>query len=88
MMIQINLCTVSMGARTLLTLTVLLLVFIRVVDVSINEMFFCFKVLSLKRVRILYSLLATVIWEKFTVRYFRMKFVHGEIFSSLGVSNE
>ena len=26
--------------------------------------------------------------KKFTVGYFRVKFIHGEIFSSLGVSNE
>ena len=30
----------------------------------------------------------TVVWEKFTVGYFCVKFVHGKIFSSLGVSNE
>ena len=31
---------------------------------------------------------ATIVWEKFTVGYFRVKYVHGEIFSSFGVSNE
>ena len=30
----------------------------------------------------------TVIWKKFTVGYFRVKFVNGKIFLSLGVSNE
>ena len=32
--------------------------------------------------------MTTVVWKKFTVGYFRVKFVHGEIFFSLGVSNE
>ena len=31
---------------------------------------------------------STVVWKKFTVGYFHVKFVRGEIFSSLGVSNE
>ena len=30
----------------------------------------------------------TVVWKKFTVEYFHVKFVCGKIFSSLGVSNE
>ena len=30
----------------------------------------------------------TVVWKKFTVGYFHVKFVCGKIFSSLGVSNE
>ena len=30
----------------------------------------------------------TVVWKKFTVEYFRVKFVRVQIFSSLGVSNE
>ena len=29
----------------------------------------------------------TVAWQKFTIEYFRVKFVRGKIFSSLGVSN-
>ena len=34
------------------------------------------------------SIKHTVVWEKFTVGYFRVKFVHGEIFLSLGVYSE
>ena len=30
----------------------------------------------------------TVVWDKFTVGYFRVKIVHGKIFSSLGVFDE
>ena len=30
--------------------------------------------------------LTIVVWEKFTVGYFRVKIVHGKIFSSTGVS--
>ena len=30
----------------------------------------------------------TIVWEKFTVGYFRVKVVLGKIFSSLGVSDE
>ena len=30
----------------------------------------------------------TVVWEKFTVGYFRVKIVYGKIFSSLRVSDE
>ena len=30
----------------------------------------------------------TVVWEKFTIRYFCVKIVHGKIFLSLGVSDE
>ena len=29
-----------------------------------------------------------VVWGKFTVGYFRVKIVHGKIFSSLGVSDK
>ena len=32
--------------------------------------------------------LSTVVWKKFTVGYFRVKFIRVEIFSSLGASNE
>ena len=32
--------------------------------------------------------ISTVVWEKFTVGYFRVKIVRGKIFSSLGVSDE
>ena len=34
------------------------------------------------------QILCTVVWEKFTVGYFRVKTVHDKIFSSLGVSDE
>ena len=34
------------------------------------------------------AIASTVVWKKFTVGYFRVKFVRGKIFSSLGVSNE
>ena len=30
----------------------------------------------------------TIIWEKFTVGYFRVNIAYGEIFSSLGVSDK
>ena len=32
--------------------------------------------------------IATIVWEKFTVGYFRGKIVHGKIFSSLRVFDE
>ena len=32
--------------------------------------------------------LCTVVWEKFTVGYFRVEIVRGKMFSSLGVSDE
>ena len=41
------------------------------------------KILVLKHFK-----LYTVVWKKFTVEYFRVKFVCGKIFSSFGVSNE
>ena len=34
------------------------------------------------------TILYTVVWEKFTVGYFRVKIARGKIFSSLRVSNE
>ena len=30
----------------------------------------------------------TIVWEKFTIGYFRVKIVHGKIFTSLGVFEE
>ena len=33
-------------------------------------------------------MVSTVVWEKFTVGYFRVKIVRGKIFLSLGVSDE
>ena len=39
-------------------------------------------------IHIMLQLETTVVWKKFTVGYFRVKFVRGKIFSSLGVSNE
>ena len=35
-----------------------------------------------------YIHVVTVVWKKFTVGYFHVKFVRGEIFLPLGVSNE
>ena len=41
-----------------------------------------------KQIQLRCSYVATVVWKKFTVEYFGVKFVRGKIVSSLGVSNK